>query len=625
MIDALYTSISGYLGEECNNNLIKNKKLITIANKLNSLYTNDKIKIPQIVVTGAQSSAKSSTLSGLMSMNILPTGKNMCTRNPCRIELSYTNNNKITVDIGNYNGYDFIIDKTYEYNEITPIEEEIIQEHIENFTIKYAGNQKNISYKEIVIRINSNSVPNLTLIDLPGLVMVACEDQGQPSDIKKQIKDLIIHYITQENTIIMGVFQARCDLEVDAALELVKEIDKEGIRSIGVLTKIDLMNENNDIVDYLENNISNNLKLKYGYYGVKNKLDKNISYKEHYKQEQLFFNNHKSYKNTDKSKLGILNLSIDLSNILINEIKKKIPEIQTTISDKLIIINEGLENLGENIIIDNNNKNFILNLYISDFVEIYKDTLNNYSKIINNGRHIKNIFIDYRKNLHNIDCLENISNEKIQTIINDCEGNQMYYQNSIIEILEKCLIDNDLNIVDLLKNPTLICIENIIILLFNIINYLLNMDKFNKYPELKKFILHKSQELIELYKKDILKYVYFLINTEKSYIWTESNDFKLKYKDINLLNDNFLDDIKILIKSYFITLIESFENLIPKIIMSEIIKKIQKNLFHSLMSNIKEEEILNLLKESDIIYNKRIELLNQKKFNLEIQTLLNDL
>ena len=201
----------------------------------------------------------------------------------------------------------------------------------------------------------------------------------------------------------------------------------------------------------------------------------------------------------------------------------------------------------------------------------------------------------------------------------------MYYQNSIIEILEKCLIDNDLNIVDLLKNPTLICIENIIILLFNIINYLLNMDKFNKYPELKKFILHKSQELIELYKKDILKYVYFLINTEKSYIWTESNDFKLKYKDINLLNDNFLDDIKILIKSYFITLIESFENLIPKIIMSEIIKKIQKNLFHSLMSNIKEEEILNLLKESDIIYNKRIELLNQKKFNLEIQTRLNDL
>ena len=66
-------------------------------------------------------------------------------------------------------------------------ESEIIQEHIEQFTIILAGTQQNISFKEIVISINTNSVPNLTLIDLPGLVMVACEDQGQPADIKKQM------------------------------------------------------------------------------------------------------------------------------------------------------------------------------------------------------------------------------------------------------------------------------------------------------------------------------------------------------------------------------------------------------------------------------------------------------
>ena len=625
MIDAIYTSISDYLGDEYNNNLIQNKKLITIANKLNSLYKDDKIKIPQIVIVGCQSSAKSSTICGLMSMNILPTNKNMCTRTPTKLELNYINNNKIIVDIGYYNNYEFISDKKYEYNEITIIEEEIIQEHIEQFTIKHAGNKKDISFKEIVIRISSNNTPNLTLIDLPGLVMVARQDEGQPENIKEQIKDLIKYYITQENSIIMGVFPARCDIEVDPALELIKEYDKEGERTIGVLTKIDLMNENNDIVNYLENNISNNLKLKYGYYGIKNKIDKNILYKEHYNQELNYFNNHKAYKDINKSKLGIVKLSNDLSNILINEIKKKIPEIQTTISEKLININQELENFGEDIIIDNNNKNFILNLYISDFVECYKDTLNNHSKIINNGRHIKNIFIEYRKNLHNIDCLKNISNKKIQNIINDCEGNQMYYQNSIIEILEKCLIDNELNIIDLIKNPTLICIENIIILLFNIINNILEIDKFNKYPKLKNFILYKSQELIEIYKKDILKYIYFLIDTEKSYIWTESEDFKLKYKNINLLNDDFLNDIKILIESYFITLIQSFENLIPKIIMSEIIKKIQKNLFHSLMNNIKEKDILNLLKESDLIYNKRCNLLKQKKFNEEIHILLNDL
>ena len=116
-----------------------------------------------IVVTGCQSFSESN-LCGLMSMNILPTGKNMVTRTPTKLELSYTDNSKITIDIGHYENYEFISNKKYEYNEITIIEEEIIQEHIEQFTLKYAGDMKNISFKEIVIRISSNSVPNLTLI-----------------------------------------------------------------------------------------------------------------------------------------------------------------------------------------------------------------------------------------------------------------------------------------------------------------------------------------------------------------------------------------------------------------------------------------------------------------------------
>ena len=85
--------------------------------------------------------------------------------------------------------------------------------------------------------------------------MVACTDQGQPEDIKNQIKDLIKHYITQSNTIIMGILPARCDIEVDSALELIKSYDPKGERTIGILTKIDLMNVNTDISSYLMGNI----------------------------------------------------------------------------------------------------------------------------------------------------------------------------------------------------------------------------------------------------------------------------------------------------------------------------------------------------------------------------------
>ena len=49
--------------------------------------------------------------------------------------------------------------------------------------------------------------------------MVACTIR-QPEDIKKQIKDLIKYYITQDNTIIIVYFQQEVDI--------IKEYDKNG-------------------------------------------------------------------------------------------------------------------------------------------------------------------------------------------------------------------------------------------------------------------------------------------------------------------------------------------------------------------------------------------------------------
>ena len=79
MLDKLYSSISDYL-QTGQDNILQNKKLIDIANKLSSLYSNKSIKIPQLVVVGTQSAGKSSVLNGILSMDILPTGKNMVTR-----------------------------------------------------------------------------------------------------------------------------------------------------------------------------------------------------------------------------------------------------------------------------------------------------------------------------------------------------------------------------------------------------------------------------------------------------------------------------------------------------------------------------------------------------------------
>ena len=58
------------------------------------------------------------------------------------------------------------------------------------------------------------------------------------------------------------------DLEADPRLELVKEYDPQGNRTVGVLTKIDLMNAGSDVSRYLANAVPADLQLRHGYFAV---------------------------------------------------------------------------------------------------------------------------------------------------------------------------------------------------------------------------------------------------------------------------------------------------------------------------------------------------------------------
>ena len=90
----------------------------------------------------------------------------------------------------------------------------------------------------IYLRLYSPHVPNLSLVDLPGLTMTALTAQGQPKDIKQQIRTMVSDYISQARTIILMVCPARADLEADPAVELAREFDPSGSRTVGILTKV---------------------------------------------------------------------------------------------------------------------------------------------------------------------------------------------------------------------------------------------------------------------------------------------------------------------------------------------------------------------------------------------------
>ena len=122
-------------------------------------------------------------------------------------------------------------EKFYDFNKIRA---EIVRD-----TEAKTGRNAGISPHPINLRIFSPNVLTLTLVDLPGLTKVPVGDQ--PKDIEKQIREMLFKYISKPACIILAVTPANTDLANSDGLKMAREVDPEGTRTIGVLTKVDLM------------------------------------------------------------------------------------------------------------------------------------------------------------------------------------------------------------------------------------------------------------------------------------------------------------------------------------------------------------------------------------------------
>ena len=129
------------------------------------------------------------------------------------------------------------------------------------------------------------------MVDLPGITKVPVH--GQPTDVEEQIKKLILAYIRQPNALILAISAANQDLANSDAVKLAREVDPNGERTIGVITKIDLMDEGTNALELLNGTI---YPLRLGYYGVKCRSQQNIidnlSVRDAIEREKQFFEQH---------------------------------------------------------------------------------------------------------------------------------------------------------------------------------------------------------------------------------------------------------------------------------------------------------------------------------------------
>ncbi|XP_077461043.1 dynamin-2 isoform X2 [Stigmatopora argus] len=304
--------------------------LIPLINKLQDAFSSIgqccNLELPQIAVVGGQSAGKSSVLENFVGRDFLPRGSGIVTRRPLILQL--VNNKAEYAEFLHCKGRKFV-----DFDEV--------RQEIEAETDRLTGSNKGISPIPINLRVYSPNVLNLTLIDLPGMTKVAVGDQ--PVDIEYQIRDMLLQFITKESCLILAVTPANTDLANSDALKIAKEVDPQGLRTIGVITKLDLMDEGTDARDILENKL---LPLRRGYVGVVNRSQKDIDGKKDIRAalaaERKFFLSHPAYRHFAE-RMGTPHLQKTLNQQLTNHIRDTLPGLRSKLQSQLLSLEKEVE------------------------------------------------------------------------------------------------------------------------------------------------------------------------------------------------------------------------------------------------------------------------------------------
>ncbi|KAM4629353.1 dynamin 3a [Polymixia lowei] len=306
------------------------EELIPLVNRLQDVFSTIghkcNLDMPQIAVVGGQSTGKSSVLENFVGRDFLPRGSGIVTRRPLILQLV-----SATTEYG-----EFLHCKGKKFTDFDEVRQEI-----ETETQRLTGVNKGISPVPINLRVHSPHVLNLTLVDLPGITKVPVGDQ--PADIEYQIRDMIMQFICKDNCLILAVTPANTDLANSDALKLAKDVDPQGQRTIGVITKLDLMDEGTDARDILENRL---LPLRRGYIGVVNRSQKDIDGKKDIKTallaENKFFLSHPAYSHMVES-MGTPHLQRVLNQQLTNHIRATLPAFRSRLLSHFLALNREAE------------------------------------------------------------------------------------------------------------------------------------------------------------------------------------------------------------------------------------------------------------------------------------------
>lgn len=577
--------------------------LIPVVNKLQDVFGaigHQAIDLPQIVVCGSQSVGKSSVLENIVGRDFLPRGLGIVTRRPLILQLYCVNNRGQVQDssitgIEDANAASFPptppsssasnaspgvdaenMSPNTNRSNVTPDSSSSTQKlgsssrasrgnngeewgeflhlpgqrffdfseiraEIQRETERISGKNKGISNKSINLKIFSPHVLNLTLVDLPGITKVPTGDQ--PEDVEEQIRSMCHEFIVNPNAIILAVTAANQDLVNSDGLKMARSVDPDGERTIGVLTKVDIMDQGTDCVEILSNRV---VPLRRGYIAVCNRSQKDIMearpIRDGLAKEQMYFMKHAKYRNM-LSKCGTQNLARMLNQILMLHIRDCLPDIKSKIMGMMGTVQANIDALGEPTDdLGGAALGATLLQLLSKFARCFANSVEGRGSSdgtvemseLCGGARISHIFNEiFGRSLKQLSPFEGLDDEDIRTAIANANGPRpsLFVPEIAFDLLVKKQIEK-------LLQPGLQCVD----LVFDEMQRMAFQSEnpeLARFPELRdrmfEIVQHQLRQLVGPTQKMICN----LINIELAYINTSHPDFIGGKQAVAQLNKRF--------------------------------------------------------------------------------------
>lgn len=310
------------------------RDLLDIVDSLRSHGVSHYVDLPQIIVCGSQSSGKSSTLESISGI-AFPTAEGLCTRFATELILRRGDKPEIKVHIqpgANRSSEERANLSAFAGNSKNQDEfHRIVEAAKEAMGLTGSEGAKMFSTDVLRIESTSPSAPNLTLVDLPGLF--GASDKNQSDDDAALVQELVVSYMRQRRSIILAVVAADNPFANQPVTKFARNIDPSGLRTLGLITKPDKIDEGSDSEGYFVELAQNwNVKLSLGWHVLRNRshVTADDTIEERDEREAEFFAN-SAWSALDPSQLGVESLRDRLRKILWKQIQTGLPGVKTEV------------------------------------------------------------------------------------------------------------------------------------------------------------------------------------------------------------------------------------------------------------------------------------------------------